>query len=266
MTISIKIQPERNSDKLYSYILGKKRAWTPTEAAKGSVALGAENSLDRALCLRKLELPVGEFIKSGCAKEDGLSDICIQLLESNIQDEVKHDIALENVYRVCGQNNTKHEQESDQLVQAWLDLPDHPFVKALYAERSIFFVILPMFRWLGTGNISMRNVAAEISGDEIGHVSCNTELEKSLKLSPSAALDKLRKDTINYVVSDLNSSQYNPDMYSKSFKQQYLNKDYWIRQSDMLYAGTKAPELVSTTASRMQSFFEIDRRQLTSYS
>jgi hypothetical protein len=266
MTIAIKTQP-RNSDKLYTHLLEKKRVWTPTEAAKGFVAEGSENSLDRAMCLRKLELPVGEFIKSGCAKEDGLSDICITLLESNIQDEVKHDIALENLYRVCGQHNKKHEEEADQLVQAWLDLPDHPFVKALYAERSVFFVILPMFRWLGTGNISMRNVASEISGDEIGHVSANTELEKSLNLSPSNALNQLRKDTINFVVRDLEQPKnYNQANHSKSFKPQYLNKDYWIRQSDMLYSGTKAPEMISTTASRMLSFFEIDKRQLTSYS
>ena len=109
MTIAIKTQP-RNSDKLYTHLLERKRVWTPTEAAKGFVAEGSENSLDRAMCLRKLELPVGEFIKSGCAKEDGLSDICITLLESNIQDEVKHDIALENLYRVCGQHNKKHEE------------------------------------------------------------------------------------------------------------------------------------------------------------
>lgn len=266
-SFSIKTNPERNSDVLYRHLLDRKRAWTPTLAKPGLVAVGSENTLDRAMCLRKLELPVGEFIKDGCAKEEGLSETCIELLLSNIQDEVKHDIALENLYRVCGQHNKQHELEGDQIVQAWLDLPDHPFVKALYAERSIFFVLLPMFRFLGTNNISMRNVSAEISGDEIGHVSGNTEICKVLGLTPSKALDNLRKETMSWTISDLHKEDnFDLSQYGNSFKPQYLNKDYWMRQSDMLFSGTKAPELDNTQSSRMQAFFEINRTLLTSYS
>ena len=50
--------------------------------------------------------------------------------------------------------------------------PDHTITKALVAERAIFFVLLPSFRF--TGDPALRTVSADISRDEQIHVATNS--------------------------------------------------------------------------------------------
>lgn len=249
-----------DSDLLYTKLHNKKRLWTPPTTQNGEMHRGAENTLDRSLCLRKLEIPVGDFIKQGLGKEEKLSDVCMALLESNVTDEIKHDISLENLYRSSGQYNIKHETEAAQFVQAWLDLPDHPFLKAMISEKCLFFVMLPMMRFLSKNNYSMRTVASEISGDEIVHVAANTEVCKSLNLEPSKALNRLRRETVNWLVTDLTNEE--PDT---KVNPQYLDPTFWMRQSDNLYYNSTAPELNQTRSSRMPAFFESNRQVQATY-
>ena len=53
---------------------------------------GAEETIKRALAIRHMELPVGEFISQGL--ERTVPQSARTLLESNVQDEIKHDLAL----------------------------------------------------------------------------------------------------------------------------------------------------------------------------
>ena len=53
---------------------------------------GAEDTIHRALALRHLELPVGDFIKDAIEKDVPLA--ARELLLSNIKDEENHDLAL----------------------------------------------------------------------------------------------------------------------------------------------------------------------------
>ena len=79
----------------YQKLLQRKRAWTPVQVEAGTFKEGAEESMLRALALRSLEIPVGDFIK-GALKGDFPED-AREVLESNIKDEEKHDLALDYI-------------------------------------------------------------------------------------------------------------------------------------------------------------------------
>ena len=53
----------------YQKLLERKRTWTPVKPTKGVLKEGAEETILRALAVRHMELPVGEFIKEGLEKE-----------------------------------------------------------------------------------------------------------------------------------------------------------------------------------------------------
>ena len=49
-------------------LLSRKRTWTPVQTTKGKLKYGAEETIYRALAIRHMELPVGDFI-SGALSE-----------------------------------------------------------------------------------------------------------------------------------------------------------------------------------------------------
>ena len=49
----------------YTLLLERKRTWTPVQPTKGEIKEGAEETIKRALAIRHMELPVGEFITQG---------------------------------------------------------------------------------------------------------------------------------------------------------------------------------------------------------
>ena len=71
----------------------------------------------------------------------------------------------------------------------------------MVAERAIFFVLLPFFRF--NGDAAMRTTSADISRDEQIHVATNSLVCSELGLDISPSLDKLRKATINWVMQPL---------------------------------------------------------------
>ena len=142
----------------YEKLRNRKRTWTPVQPTKGVLKEGAEETIKRALAIRHMELPVGEFISQGL--ERTVPQAARTLLESNVQDEIKHDLALGFIVDAHGAD-LQSEQEAKRLRDAWIDHPDHTITKALVAERAIFFVLLPMFRFLG--DAALRTVSADIS-------------------------------------------------------------------------------------------------------
>ena len=151
----------------YLKLLSRKRSWTPVQTSKGKLKEGAEETIYRALAIRHMELPVGEFITEALDKE--VPDSARALLESNVKDEIKHDLALGYITNALGVDD-KAEAEALRLRAAWEQHPDHTILKALVAERAIFFVILPFFRF--NGDAGLRTVSADISRDEQVHVAC----------------------------------------------------------------------------------------------
>ncbi len=232
----------------YQQLLERKRTWTPVKVTKGKVKEGAEETLKRALAIRHLELPVGEFINSAI---DDIPVLARELLISNVKDEDKHDIALNYIATAHGVDE-KAEAEAFRLQAAWKAHPDHTVLKAVVIEKAIFFVLLPFFRF--NGDTGMRVTSADISRDETVHVGSHSLVCKEKGWTPSPSLDRLRKATINWVLQPLGNSE-----------DRYLNKQFWLDQSDnLMYAG-KAEGLSDTRRARMPAFFETSNQDLPSY-
>ena len=236
----------------YTKLLERKRTWTPVKPTKGKLKDGSEDAIKRALAIRHMELPVGEFIREGLEKE--VPTLARELLESNVQDEIKHDLALGYIVNAHGiKEDAQEELEAKRLRDAWIAHPDHTITKALVAERAIFFVLLPFFRF--NGDAALRTVSADISRDEQIHVGTNSLVCAELGLSASPSLDKLRKATINWILQPLGNKTYD----------KYLDRKFWTDASDRLMYEGKAPELSTTKAARMPAFFEHANTNLPQY-
>ena len=234
----------------YDKLLSRKRKWTPVKPKAGVFKNGAEEAIRRCLAIRHMELPVGEFIKEGLEKN--VPENARTLLIDNVRDEIRHDQALQYIVDAHGVD-AKSENEAMRLRDAWIGHPDHTITKALVAERAIFFVLLPFFRF--TGDAALRTVSADISRDEQIHGATNSLVCSELGLVPSNSLDKLRKATINWIFQPLGNS---PD--------RYLDKKFWLDSSDRLMYEGKAPQLSETQAGRMPAFFEHSNVNLPQYS
>ena len=234
----------------YDKLLDRKRKWSPVKPTKGEVKYGAEETIKRALSIRHMELPVGAFIREGLEKS--VPDNARKLLESNVEDEERHDLALgyiADAHKV----NDKDEKEGKLLRDAWIKHPDHTITKALVAERAVFFVLLPFFRF--NGDAALRTVSADISRDEQIHVGTNSLVCAEWGLSASPSLDKLRKATINWVLEPLGINT----------SDKYLDKNFWLDASDRLMYEGKAPSFSETQRARMPAFFEHSNVNLPKY-
>lgn len=235
----------------YLSTIAKKSPWQAVAVDKGQVLEGAEETLFKMLALRHLEIPVKELLEQGMERELPSTPGIIDALRSNQDDEDRHLEALNYVAAAHG-TDEKAEREVMSILQAWNDHPAHPILKAGIMERSIFFVALPFFRQ--TGDVGMRTVSQDISRDERVHVAVNGMLSKELGEKESQSLDKLRAATAAWMFEKLGSSS-----------NKWLDKDFWLRQSQSLFWTGKAKELSSLRASRSIAFFEISNVSLPSY-
>lgn len=241
-----------NSDTLYHRLLAKKTPWTPIIGTKLPVMPGAEKTIAKCLALRILEIPVGEWIlESGRQETDRLSDIQKQLIKSNSEDEKKHDLALSMAAKLYVDLGDFLE-EAKLIANEWLDCNDHPIVKAFVIENGVFFVLLPILRVFG--NAGLRTLSKDISQDEGIHAPTNRQISLDLGYWYSEKLDRLRKDTVDWLVSDLDC----PGRHGIA--------SYWQKRSDTLTETGKAEDLEELTGSFLgQAFFEISNSNLSSY-
>jgi len=234
----------------YDKLFERKRKWSPVQTTAGKLREGSEEAIYRALAVRCLELPVGSFITEGLEK--AVPESARKLLISNVKDEDNHDLALGYIANALGVDE-KAEREALRLRDAWVSHPDHTVVKALVAERAIFFVLLPFNRF--NGDAGLRTVSADISRDEQIHVATNSLVCSELGLSWSQSLDKLRKATINWIMEPL----------GRNTQDKYLDRKFWTDSSDRLMYEGKAPELSETKNARMPAFFEHANTNLPKY-
>ncbi len=234
----------------YDKLSERKRKWSPVQTTAGKLRPGSEEAIYRALAVRHMELPVGTFISEGLEKT--VPESARKLLESNVKDEENHDLALGYIANALGVDE-KAEKEALLLRDAWMSHPDHTIVKALVAERAIFFVLLPFNRF--NGDAGLRTVSADISRDEQVHVATNSIVCRELGLSWSPSLDKLRKATINWIMEPLGTNT----------EDKYLDRKFWTDSSDRLMYEGKAPELSETKNARMPAFFEHANTNLPKY-
>lgn len=236
----------------YIHLHERKRTWTPVQVDAGRLLDGGEEVIQRALALRCLEIPVGDFIQD--AMKGDLPEVkgCKELLESNVQDEIKHDIAL-NYAAEVHKVPTKFEKEAAHICKTWLELDRHPVLKAVVLERSVFFVLLPIFRFLG--DTGLRTTSADISRDEQTHVAANTLVCEALGLKSDKTLNNLRRATIAWCLQSLKGES----------DHKHLSGNFWLASSDSLYTRGKAEGLIETRASRMPAFFETSSVNLPQY-
>ena len=233
----------------YQKLLDRKRKWSPVQTTPGKLKNGAEETIYRALAMRHMELPVGDFIEAAINE---IPHNAVELLASNVRDEENHDVALNYIANSIGVNSVA-EEEAKRIRAAWVEHGDHDITKALVAERAIFFVLLPFFRF--NGDAGLRTVSADISRDEQVHVAANSLVCRELGLDISPSLDKLRKATISWVMQPLKAAH--PD--------KYLSRNFWLDASDRLMYEGKAPELSDTKRARMPAFFEHANPNLPQY-
>ena len=236
----------------YIHLHERKRTWTPVQVSAGTLLDGGEEVIQRALALRCLEIPVGDFISE--AMKGDLPDIegCRELLISNVVDEENHDIAL-NFAAQAHKIPSRYEAEAERIKNAWLELDRHPVLKAVVLERSVFFVLLPIFRFLG--DTGLRTTSADISRDEQTHVAANTLVCEELGLKSDPELNKLRRATVAWVLQSLKGESTH----------KHLSSNFWMASSDSLYTRGKAEGLSDTRASRMPAFFETNNVNLPQY-
>ena len=239
----------------YLHLHQRKRTWTPVEVSAGQLLSGGEEVIQRALALRCLEIPVGDFLTEamkGDLPEGSDAEGCRELLLSNVEDEIKHDIAL-NYAAAAHKVSAQLEKEAAHICKTWLELDRHPVLKAVILERSVFFVLLPIFRFLG--DTGLRTTSADISRDEQTHVAANTLVCQALDLKADTTLNNLRRATVNWVLQPLKGEA----------DHRHLSGNFWLNQSDSLYATGKALGLTDTRASRMPAFFETANQNLPQY-
>ena len=236
----------------YIHLHERKRTWTPVAVSAGTLLDGGEEVIQRALALRCLEIPVGDFISEAMKGDLPEDKGCRELLLSNVEDEIKHDIALN--YAAKAHNvPDRFEKEAQRICQAWLELDRHPVLKAVVLERSVFFVLLPIFRFLG--DTGLRTTSADISRDEQTHVAANSLVTDALGLKSDKALNNLRRATISWTLQSLQGQAAH----------RHLSSNFWLASSDSLYERGKAEGLADTRASRMPAFFETNNVNLPQY-
>jgi hypothetical protein len=69
----------------YQKLLSRKRTWTPVQTTAGQLIDGAEEAIYRALAIRHMELPVGDFITD--ALDNDVPTLAREVLLSNVKDE-----------------------------------------------------------------------------------------------------------------------------------------------------------------------------------
>jgi hypothetical protein len=98
------------------------------------------------------------------------------------------------------------------------------------------------------------NEAQNLRRDEISHVGIHSLVARELGETAGQSLNKLRRATALWIFDQLGESS-----------NKWLNKSFWLRQSDHLFERGKAEELADTQRSRMVAFFESPNTSLPSY-
>lgn len=236
---------------IYQQVQNRRKSWLPISPQSKEYTT-APGIISRALSLRILEIPVKEFILDGLSRKEAqlIGDEGVKCLLRNVEDEERHDTALNNCVNVLGNYNPKYEKTAAQFAEAWINHPDHPIAKAAALENGIFFLILPLMRKYGSPSLITTSV--DISADEVGHVQSHRYATTQMNQKVSKSLDNLRKATAAWIIGQFSSGKLNPETLMKA-------------SDNLMYNGV-APELDFSQASNVPAFFENRNDTLPYYS
>jgi hypothetical protein len=230
----------------YARQIARKRVWEPVCGPATPVTPGAEETIGRCLCLRHLELDVQSWVNATRFTPDlPVVPEALRCLELAAEEEQNHDKVLNlAAEKFASLISPQDEQTALQLRQAWVEHPDHPIVKAGVLESSVFFVLLPLLRLL-SGSATLRVISNDISNDETRHAAQNRQLAADLGYSWSPSLDRLRRDTVAWMVDKLQMPQH-----------RLGQPEVWLQASDSLLERLEAPQLQDTRRPSYVAFFE----------
>lgn len=154
----------------------------------------------RAVALRGLEIPVGEWTDQFCASNPNPE--ITEILRTHIKDEEKHDSQLDYLAQYLGCVDIP--PRAKELTERWLTLECHPLLKKMVLEAGVFFPILGMFAVYGKTDLYLQSVRQWVSADESAHVASSRLVIHYLRLQgehitvPSELME-LTRDTISWV-------------------------------------------------------------------
>lgn len=229
----------------------RRKAWQPNEPQK--IETSAPKTISRCLALTSLEPAVADFIEEGLTKAElnKIGQGAIDTLHRNIQDEVKHELALTRAKNAMVDYDNSFEIEANQLVAAWNNLPDPEILKAAVLENSIFFLILPLYSTFGGSALAI--TSNSISSDERIHVISHRTVAQTLGTRPSKALNELRKATVRFIASNLEEEAGSN-----------WTIDRMLQNSDnLLIRGVS--DLIETQSSQVIAPFEVNNGHIDKY-
>ena len=228
-----------------------RRIWQPNEPT--SEKSSASRTISRCLALTPLEPAVAEYITNGLSKADlnKLDPGAIETLRRNIEDEEKHELALSRAKNAMVDYDESFESEAQEIIQAWNDLPDPEIVKAAILENSIFFLILPAYA--NFGGAALRITSNSISADERIHVISHRTAAQQLGIRPSKAINKLRKDTVEFLFKDIEEEVGSRWTLERMMK----NSDNLLKRG--------ITDLVETAVGAVLAPFELSNESLDKY-
>lgn len=237
-----------------------KHSWEPIKPSPFSLTYDSEILFSKILALRELELSVGDFVNSASKRDLPVDSASLELINSNIKDEIVHEKALSLLYEAMPEDCRIPYSEIEQFRKEAERIAsiEHPLAVARMLEVGVFFVLLPIMRFLGS--TGMKVIANDISRDERVHVMTNTRILKELNIKPSAELDRLRREIVWWFVQETDRLKL-PESLS-----QYGSSKFWLKQSDNLYYYNRTEGLRDTKKTCVLAFFEIDRRNQPIYS
>jgi hypothetical protein len=230
----------------------KRRSWEPNNPAPMSETAIAPITISRCLSLTPLEPAVAAFLKEGLSRSEAafLSPELVATLERNIEDEVRHELAL-NRATAALKVKLDFTAQAAEFIAAWEALPDNPVTKTAVLECGVFFVILPLYQQFGSP--SLKITSASISGDERLHVNSHRYAAQQLKAPPSKQLNALRRDTVAWLAQDLWLEMGGN-----------WTTDRMVNNSDSLMS-RGVSDLVETQTVNVNAPYEINNRNLEQY-
>jgi len=220
--------------------------WQPKESLTQVQGI-VHPSILRAIELRGLEIPVGEWTKA-FTKEVGSPGIA-EILMGHINDEENHDRQLEYVAEYL--NHTEISDEAMALTNRWLDHPSHPLVKKTMLEAGVFFPILGMLGRYAKGDLYLQAVRQWISSDEAAHVASSRLIISYMDERHGGGRYKIPADLLELVVGTIR------------FICGGIDEGQWLKSSrsgittGKIYMGTEL-----TTVSVPEAFTQISNNQI----
>lgn len=235
----------------YIHLHQRKRTWTPVEVSAGQLLTGGEEVIQRALALRCLEIPVGDFISD--AMKGDLPDVkgCKELLASNVVDEENHDIALNFAAAAHGVSLNLRKKLLTS-VKLGLNSTGTLFSKlwCLKDPCSSF-----SYRSSDSSEIQASERQAPISAETN---------RPTWRPTPSYVSRSVLNLTRPSTISDATVAWCLQSLQGES-DHKHLSSNFWLASSDSLYTRGKAEGLAETRASRMPAFFETANQNLPQY-